>query len=282
MGYVYAGSLRAALVVVGVPSAAVVLACVWTFAHPPGVYGFLSLTVPGAIAAAGAGWSLAIALGFHAALLCRRPRSWLASGSRLWLTAIGIWMSPLALGLMVRWVGPVAVYSVSSGSMAPTLQVGDFVWASGARASCGGQRVRQGDVVMFRRGGRIYVSRAIAGPGQIIALQAGRLSVDGKPMLRRQVGVRYGSPDEGAPLERLVIETLSDGARYTIQEFQDQPPQDELRPTRVPPSSWFVLGDNRDNSLDSRFKGPIREDDICGIARKIVYSRNAARIGARP
>jgi signal peptidase I len=281
-GYVYAGAPRIALGVVGAECVVGILATLWTFYDPPGVYALLAPSAHGSATVIVAGWSMAAVLGLHAAWLCRRPPAWRTGGWRMWLLAAGLWSAPLALGLTVRMFGPVAVYSVSSRSMAPTLQEGDFVWTTGSRASCGGQRVRPGDVVALRRDGRTYVGRAIAGPGQTIAMRAASLTIDGVPVTRRTIGLHHGSPEDFGVRTRLVEETLAGGARYTVQEWEDGAPQDDLAATRVPPGFWFVLGDSRDNALDSRFKGPVAANAICGVAKKILCSRQPARIGARP
>jgi signal peptidase I len=200
----------------------------------------------------------------------------------MWLLALGGFFGLLGLLLIVRLFGPVAVYSVSSASMAPTLDTGGLIWTTGARAPCGGQRIKPGDVVAYHRDGRTYLARAIAGPGQTIVIRAARLTIDGSPVLGRRVGVRNASLEEGGVRERLEEETLANGARYTVLEYEDGAPQDDLAPTKVPQGFWFVLGDNRDNALDSRFKGPVAEAAICGVAKKILYSPQPGRIGARP
>lgn len=282
-GYVYAGPLRAALTILALVISIGAVAPVWTIDYPPGVYGIISkqshVLILGLVT-----YFIQAVIGVHAAALCRRPPAWHANGAALWLTALGLWALSLAIAMLARAFGPIAIYSVRSASMEPTLSVGDIVWTRGARAVCGDHSVEAGDVVIFRRRGTAHVTRVIAHGAQRVEMRAGRPIIDGKPVVQRPLGrpisVGIDSSPGGAPL--LVGETLSQRGEYRILEFKPGFPQDDVAPALVPPAYWFALGDNRDNSSDSRFEGPIRGADICGVVVKILFSKDRARIGARP
>ena len=285
-GYVYAGYPRLAALLVGgvlILGAAVE---VWTFSSPPGVYAGMSL-----FAGAGSrpsllwllpGWLLNLAVAFHAVRLCGRPLHSDASGVRLWLKMLGYLCVLPAAGLLSREYLPLATYTISSSVMEPTLSRSDIIWADGARALCNGGTVRPGDVVVLRRAGVNYASRAIAGGGHTIEIAGGVPIIDGVPARQRAVGTRQPDAEEFSPMEMELEETLPNNATYRIAMFSERQPQDTVAPTRLPPHTWFVLGDNRDDSRDSRFVGPVAEKDICGVAIKVLLSKDRARIGRRP
>ncbi len=167
-------------------------------------------------------------------------------------------------------------FNIPSGSMVPTLLVGDYLFVSKfsygySRYSfellgiplvpfkIGGDDGRvlsdppeRGDVVVFRlpRDNKIdYIKRVIGLPGDRIQVLGGILHINGKAVVRRKQGavVRNGYVQATEYLE-----TLPNGVEHRIWEESDEKSCDDTPVYVVPPRHYFMMGDNRDNSLDSR------------------------------
>ncbi|MBW8816031.1 MAG: signal peptidase I [Caulobacterales bacterium] len=171
---------------------------------------------------------------------------------------------------------PLSTYSMSSSSMDPTLREGDLVAANTLKGVCGQTRPEPGQLIVFRRSdGLFYISRAIAGPGHVVAVTQGRLSVDGRPVATSEAGSDAGP--FGQPT-KLIRETLANGSSYLTQDFGPDGDLDEYGPTVVK-DGWFVMGDSRDNAADSRVKGPVPGADICGRIVRILFAKDKSRVG---
>lgn len=282
-GYVYAGFPLVALVTAVGLIAAVLAIAAWTIAAPPGIYalaGWSASSMPLQLAVACLG--LTACLGVQAAWLCRRPRRWSASPLWLGLAVAATWPTLMVVVVMIRPFAPVAVYQVSSASMEPMLSRGDFLLAWGERASCGGLSVRPGDVVIYRRGGMRFLGRAIGAGGTALRLIDGVPIINGQPLVQRRVVAR-GGPNAADDLTSEIREEILPGASpYRIAMAAERQPQDTTTQFRVPAGHWFILGDERDDSRDSRFTGAVADRDICGVAQKVLWSQVSARIGTRP
>ena len=164
-------------------------------------------------------------------------------------------------------------YYVPSGSMEPTLLIGDELLATKytygySTASLPvsivvtpTQRVfgalpQRGDVVVFRSPGdpkQIWVKRVVGLPGDRIAMKGGRLWINGTEVPLRSDGTGEMEMENGSvvPTPRY-IESLPGGRDHAILKTSDGGPLDNITETVVPDAHLFVMGDNRDNSADSR------------------------------
>ncbi|MFM9841951.1 MAG: signal peptidase I [Dongiaceae bacterium] len=184
-------------------------------------------------------------------------------------------------------------FSIPSGSMKPTLLIGDYLfvkkWTYGySRHSFPlsqppfkgrflSQPVERGDVVVFkvpenkgRDFGVDYIKRIVGLPGDRIKVEDGILHINDVPAKREPMESWYDA-DTGATLMQYT-ETLPNGVQHRIIEESDQERLDNFPEIEVPAGHYFGMGDNRDNSSDSRVFGMIPEDNIVGRASFIFYS----------
>jgi signal peptidase I len=162
--------------------------------------------------------------------------------------------APVAAALLLRTlcVEPV---EVGSSSMSPTLEPGDRLFVNKLATP------RRGDVVVFERGGARYVKRIVGLPGERVEVCGSSVRVNGVAAEAWRTGtlrVDAAGRALGGRRERLggvEHEVLDDlAARRADSE------------TLVPAGHYFVLGDNRDHSADSRDLGPIAREEIVGVA----------------
>ncbi|MGC8469071.1 MAG: signal peptidase I [Acetobacteraceae bacterium] len=165
-------------------------------------------------------------------------------------------------------------FNIPSGSMIPTLLVGDYLFVS--KFSYGysrysfpwyhppfkgrifGSLPHRGDVAVFRLPGDPsidYIKRIVGLPGDTIQVRRGQLYINGKEVPRTPDGT-YTATGEGPPmLLRRYLETLPGGVTHPILKMTSSGYQNNTPVFHVPPGYVFGMGDNRDNSEDSRFMG---------------------------
>jgi signal peptidase I len=171
----------------------------------------------------------------------------------------------VACFLLIR-TSVVEAYRIPSGSMEDTLLIGDFLLANkfiyGARIPLTGLRLpalrdpEPGDIVIFRspvESDKTLIKRCIAREGQTVEVRGKALYVDGRPTPLPERG-KFVDP--------------------SIRSGED--PRDHFGPYRVPPGHFFMMGDNRDNSYDSRYFGPVSREAVLGEAMIIYFSWNPA------
>ncbi len=175
-------------------------------------------------------------------------------------------------------------FRIPSGSMLPTLIVGDFIlvnkFAYGLRLPVVEKKVvdlgapRHGDVVVFRyppQPSVDYIKRVVGLPGDRITYRNKRLFLNGEPVLiapyQVENGVNSGEGNDDGMLQ--FLETIGT-AEHPIQIMRDRPAIDGE--VIVPPGHYFVMGDNRDNSMDSRMWGFVPDENLLGKAFLIWMS----------
>jgi signal peptidase I len=216
-------------------------------------------------------------------MMRRREALGLAGTALLGLSAgpaaaapLGDWLDGASMALKFTAAGiPVRSYNTPSAAMAPTLVVGDVFLADLRDAS---RTPRRGDVVVFR-GPRdpsiTYVKRVVGLPGERVQMTDGRLSIDGRLLKRREIWPYTMDPSGQRLVFHHYVETLptaDDGppVEHGILEASDRQPYDDTPDFIIPAEHCFMMGDNRDNSLDSRVAemGPVPIGNIIG---RVVY-----------
>ncbi|EIK43979.1 signal peptidase I [Cellvibrio sp. BR] len=165
-------------------------------------------------------------------------------------------------------------FQIPSGSMIPTLEVGDFIlvnkFAYGVRAPVLNKEIipigkpQRGDVMVFfppHAPETYYIKRVIGIPGDHITYNNHQLTINGTVVEEKLIA----QLPAGAPVLKMTSEKIDDKT-FTTHKY--------LRPSRlsmqgswvVPAGHYFMMGDNRDNSLDSREWGMVSEDAIVGKA----------------
>lgn len=139
----------------------------------------------------------------------------------------------------------------------------------------------RGDIIVFKlpRDGRTdYIKRLIGVPGDRVQMRQGLLYLNGQPVERRQTELVTETGGSGLmrPVAR-VEETLPGGRRYMTNDFGVDGDLDDTPEVIVPPGHYFFIGDNRDNSADSRLPteigvGLVPEENLVGKARLVLLS----------
>lgn len=201
---------------------------------------------------------------------------------------------------------------IPSGSMKDTLLIGDFLFVNKmaygySRYSCPfamcpiegrifGSAPERGDVVVFRHpvNGQDFIKRVVGLPGDTIQMRSGVLYINGSPapqvpagtfveIYERQGGagtlpvclerrVEFG----GACTKKKAIETLPNGRQHAVLDAGPSP-VDNTGVVRVPEGMYFFMGDNRDNSTDSRVPQPygvglVKFENLIGRADRVMFS----------
>jgi signal peptidase I len=213
-----------------------------------------------------------------------------------------------------------APFNIPSGSMLPTLYIGDYLvvakWPYGYSRysfpfgfpSFSGRIFdhlpRRGDVVVFRHPSENIdlIKRVIGLPGDTVEVRGGRLVLNGRSIPREELPpfrlpVSANSPCKVVPpANPLVVtvnaqtycafpayrETMPGGPSYTVLDQIDSAEADDFRLTRVPPGHVFLMGDNRDDSLDSRFSpaeggiGMVPAENLVGRALVTFWSTDGS------
>ena len=225
-----------------------------------------------------------------------------AQDGGLWSTA-RIVIEALLIAFIIRtfFFQP---YNIPSGSMIPTLLVGDYLFVSKLSYGYGphsfdfrvpvvgiefgplpfrgrifGSQPERGDIVVFKlpTNPRVdYIKRVVGLPGDRIQVKDGVLYINGKAVQRERLpdAVITQGPHAGMRIHRY-RETLPNGRSYVIQDMFDNAPADNTQEYVVPPGHYFMMGDNRDNSTDSRFLdqvGYVPYENIVGEAKLIFFS----------
>lgn len=184
-------------------------------------------------------------------------------------------------------------FSIPSGSMRPTLLEGDYLfvtkWAYGYskhslpfspglfEGRVWGSQPERGDVAVFKfppNPSLDYIKRVIGLPGDRVQMRQGQLFINGEAVKREKTG-EIDNPDiteMNRPVE-VWRETLPNGVSYDTLDLTPNGIGDDTREFVVPAGHYFMMGDNRDNSTDSRFSvGYVPEDHLVGRANIIFFS----------
>ena len=170
-------------------------------------------------------------------------------------------------------------YAMPSTSMTPAVRIGERVMADAFAYRTGPPR--RGDIaVVNHASGNVFVKRVIGLPGDRVSMVDGVVVIDGKPLTRRAVP----GPTSSDTSKRF-LETLPGGPTIEIQQAEEASPLRTMQETVVPEGHYFLLGDNRDNSVDSRMApdqgglGFVRSADFRARVTFIYWSVDTARIG---
>ncbi len=203
---------------------------------------------------------------------------------RLWSE----WIRPLALPVLLVASAKSAIADINyvpSGSMQPTILCGDVVFINKlaydlrvpfttARVASWAEPARGDIVVCFSPAdGMRLVKRVIGAPGDTVELRGEVLFLNGVRQFYSAL------PDSAtrdlAPAERshaqFATETIGNRS-HALMVLPEVPARRDFGPVQVPAGSYFVMGDNRDNSLDSRFFGFVPRREIVGQALGVVVS----------
>jgi signal peptidase I len=220
----------------------------------------------------------------------------------------------------------VAPFSIPSGSMLPTLYIGDYLavakWPYGFsrfsfpfnfpsfRGRILSNVPSRGDVAVFRPpgGDMEFVKRVIGVPGDTVEVRGGMLILNGRNLPREALRpfampISPNSPCKVVPPAQPMIsgiqgalrclypayrETLPGGPSYTVLDQVESPRADDFAPVRVPAGHVFMMGDNRDDSLDSRFAtaeggiGFIPVENLVGRALFTFWSTDGSSSYLKP
>ena len=203
---------------------------------------------------------------------------------------------------------------VPTGSMQNTINIGDhflinkFIFAPGSHPFFLPQRdIRRGDIIVFKYPGdrdnegrdaasRVtpysdyFIKRVIGLPGETIELRGATVLINNQPLPEHRVRVRPGI-NEKAPLEVVESPPRQANEPYTVyysertldstSDNPERPPEIFHyaidKPYVIPPNSYFVMGDNRDDSADSRAWGTVEADLVIGRALFVFWSKDESK-----
>ena len=210
-----------------------------------------------------------------------------------WRETVKIVAQALVIAMVVR-IFFYQPFNIPSGSMKETLLVGDYLFVSklsygygrytfpwGAIPFSGrffASAPKRGDVAVFklpRDNSTDFIKRVIGLPGDEIIVRDGIVYINGQAAPQTQAG-EYVGPEEPGPKPRYE-EMLPNGVKHYVLHWQRENDLDNAGPFKVPAGHYFMMGDNRDNSIDSRVPslrgvGYVPDENLVGRAEIIFFS----------
>ncbi len=192
-----------------------------------------------------------------------------------------------------------APFHIPSGSMKSTLLIGDYIFVSkfaygysrysfplSLRLFEGralNKKPKRGDVIVFRLPSNPkidYIKRLVGMPGETIQVKKGILYINNKKVPRKRIDDFIQTNQKGSKiLIKQYIETLPNGLSYHILDQHLNGRLDNTEKYKIPPGHYFFMGDNRDNSQDSRVLGEVGyvpEENLAGRADIIFLSAKSS------
>lgn len=211
-----------------------------------------------------------------------------------WLVDWSRSLFPVVLVVLVLRSFVAEPFRIPSGSMMPTLKDGDFILVNkfdyGLRLPAFNTKVldlgdpKRGDVVVFRppwKPGENWIKRVVGLPGDHVVVQGEHVWINGQPVNSSPVGPYKGNPDdpEDAYVMQYQGEVREERLGQVTHKIIEMPlinrapgVPSAINPAVVPAHCYFVMGDNRDNSEDSRYHGCVPEQNLVGKAFLIWFS----------
>lgn len=167
--------------------------------------------------------------------------------------------------------------TVPTGSMKPTILEGDRIWVNKLAYDLKipftnislkkFANPKHGDIIIFEseKAGKRLVKRVIGIPGDIVSMNNNILTLNGQPLSYKILNQHEN---------KLIAEEQNDKMRYHIQVNKYATNNSSFYNVKIPNNYYLVLGDNRDNSADSRFIGLIPRNEIIGRSQHVVISLN--------
>lgn len=176
----------------------------------------------------------------------------------LTLVPVVLWGVQPALTRALKYVA--RPFEMPTSSMQDAVLIGDEILVSTRAYS--NSRPERWDVVAYMKGGDpddCHIRRVVALPGETVEIRSKVLLINGAPI--PDPHAIHFDPETAVPRTSINYDSLMNR-------------RDNFPPFTIPAGSYFLLGDNRDNSLDSRFQGPVRAEHVIGRVRRIYWSIN--------
>ena len=267
LGELYAGKPRAAGITFAIFCALTAISIGSVFAPLPGVVVVL-LPLTAAVAA----WVITLVRAARAARQASEPYSLRAYNRWYWYllgVLIGVFVLRPATVRLIRsqWL---QAFRIPSAAMEPTLLVGDFIFASMRPPD---RQAHRNDIVVFESPndvGLLVIKRVVGLPGDTLMMRNGALVVNGVSLHEAFVQSTDSVGAVGESLERGRAWHVAHLVQRAVATYR--PTMRNWGPLVIPRDSVFLLGDNRDESFDSRFYGAVGLDRIRGRPLKIYFS----------
>lgn len=176
----------------------------------------------------------------------------------------------IAFFIMRNFLG-YGFYSIPSEAMRPNIITSDFILAPPIKQH---DELKRGDIVFFRHENTIYVKRIIGMPNENIQIINGMVYLNNNPFKYKKIGQEIASLEGNNITLTKLIETNKDGRSYEVLDTFEDGQYDNTMVFKLKADEYFMMGDNRDNSLDSR-ADKFLENGIGYVNRKNIIHKDS-------